>query len=307
MDGLYQLGLYKYKDKASSYATLPDTLKGEAMAGSCAVLQLLMGKLSVLNDDDKTIYRPRENYIELPYKRITSSGSRRDYDDYKIAFGVDTFDNETKERIDNYLRGDIRNKFIYEHVLHELTLALILMDNSPTESFVHIYRTLEFMSYTFPLIYTSKDKNYMGSFNSLKEYFNGGEGEGELKFFDKFIKTLFHDDEEIYGFMFEILLITDRLEEMKMDFQNSIPEIGKKGIHNYYLEANTLKIEFSKMQSILIEIRNKYFHMLAGKGTNNFYGMDYDINDLFRSINPYFMNWIASIYSKIFQYRLETM
>jgi hypothetical protein len=25
------------------------------------------------------------------------------------------------------------------------------------------------------------------------------------------------------------------------------------------------------------------------------------------SINPYFVNWIASIYSKIFQYRLETM
>jgi len=307
MNNCFQLGLYQYKDKASKYASLPDALKGENMVASCAVLQLLMGKLSVYDEDDKIVYRSRTNYIELPFKKYTASDNVNDFADYKIAFGVDEFDESTTEKINGFLRADQRNSFIYEHVLHELTLALCLQNNKPTEAFVHIYRTLEFMSYTFPLIYTAKAKDFRGSFNSLKEYFIGGTGEGELKFFDKFLNTLFQDDEEIYNFMFEILLDTDKLDAVVADFKLSVKEIGKKKTSNYIIDNNALKIEFRKMQGIIIEIRNKYFHMLAGSGAANFYGLDYDVNDLFRSINPFFINWIASIYSKIFQYRLETM
>ncbi len=307
MSYYYQLGLYKYKDKASYFSSLPDALKGERMVASCAIIQLLMGKLNVYDENEKLVYRSKTNYIELPYKEYKPLEKVNDYKDYLIAFGVDAFDEKTTERINVFLRADLRNSFVYEHILYELTLALSCLKTRPTEAFVHIYRTLEFISYTFPLIYTAKSNDYLGSFDCLKGFFSGGNSEGELKFFEKFLDMLFQDDKEMYDFVFEILIDSDKLKEVVCDFRKSIQETGKKGIPNYYIETNTLQIQFKNMQGILTDIRNRYFHMLVGKGTKNFYGINYDINDLFKSVNPYFINWIASIYSKIIQYRLESM
>lgn len=304
MDNCYQLGLYAYKSKASNSSRLPEALKGENMNPSGAVLQLLMGRLSVYDEDEQLVYKGEVNYIRLPYETATEKVD--DYTDYQIAFGVDEFDEETTNAINEFLRADFKNRFVYEHVLHEMTLALVLLDKNPTEAFVHIYRMLEFISYSFPLIYTAKANDYRGSFNSLKEYFTGGDGDGELKFFDKFLETLFQDDKEIYDLEFEIYIGTDKADEIISDFKKSIPEKGRKNVDNYYIDGHCLKIRFKKMQAVLIEIRNKYFHMFVGKGTNNFYGIDYDINELFKKINPYFINWLANIYAKIFQYRLET-
>lgn len=82
---------------------------------------------------------------------------------------------------------------------------------------------------------------------------------------------------------------------MRRDFQSAIT------LNLYVWENNTMTIKFKNLKDIFVEIRNKYFHMLLGQGSNNFLNMNYDKNDLFRSLNPVFVNWISCIFVKIIQ------
>ena len=107
-----------------------------------------------------------------------------------------------RESIDKYIRHNRRNHFVHEEVLSELTGAIVWMETSPIESFVHIYRALEFISYSFPLIYASKSMDYRGSYEKLKKYMSG-ERAGELNFFKLFLKELFKNS-ILFDYEFDI-------------------------------------------------------------------------------------------------------
>ena len=299
LDNCFRFGLFQYYEKSSSFISLPEKLKGINMVPSCAILQLFMGAITIFDEKDKRVYRPKYNFIELPL--IEGKKRKITLNDYKVAFGVDDFEEKTK--IDNYLLRDQKNNYIYKNFLHELTLALVYLDKSPCESFVHIYRMLEFISYTFPLIYVSRSKNYKGSYDSLKKFF-GDDDSGELKFFSRYLDELFvGEDEDVKSVTFEIILQSDHVERLVKDFKMSI-DLDKD---SYQIDDCYLKINFLNMRSLLVNLRNKYFHMLAGREGACFQDEGYNINDLFASINPYFINWLASIYVKIFQYGIQSI
>ena len=100
-------------------------------------------------------------------------------------------------------------------MLSELTSAIVWLNSSPIESFVHIYRTLEFMSYSFPMIYASKSMDYRGSYEHLKKFMNG-DSDGELKFFKTFLKELFKNN---------ILLENKKLKNETKEIVNKILKI----------------------------------------------------------------------------------
>lgn len=177
-------------------------------------------------------------------------------------------DEECRNICNRFMLYDRTNNFVYERILNELTQYFVVNELSPCEGFVHLYRTLEFMSYSFPLIYASKSKSYRGTYDSLKKFLAGDSG-GELKFFDKFLKEIF-----------------------KTNF--------------FTFDENTLTFKFKNEMELFIEIRNRYFHMLLGQGRNNFLNMEYDKNDLFRSLNPVFINWLVFIFVKIVQHGIES-
>lgn len=90
-------------------------------------------------------------------------------------------DEECRNICNRFMLYDRTNNFVYERILNELTQYFVVNELSPCEGFVHLYRTLEFMSYSFPLIYASKSKSYRGTYDSLKKFLAGDSG-GEVKF-----------------------------------------------------------------------------------------------------------------------------
>lgn len=293
--GDIQKGIFIYEDYLSEIqnASLPTELViSDRISNEAVLIRLLLGTLNIkyFIGERQLSLNQKKNYsipgsIEsdiLPNERI------------KDFFSFEEFDHTEKESINKYLKFNRRNHFIHEELLSELTNAIICLEQSPIESFVHIYRTLEFMSYSFPLIYASKSMDYRGSYEKLKKFMSG-DSDGELKFFKTFLKELFKEN-ILYAYEFDILFFSDNVNLIQAELQRVIS-------NNYYIfEGETMKIKFANVADLLITLRNRYFHMLIGKGTDNFYDTRYDKRDLFSVMNPIFINWLTMIYKEIAVY-----
>ena len=291
----YLLGTYKYQYKLNEdfLQRLPDQLKNDTISPCGVLLELVMGKIIILNKHGEYLHDQSINFTRLPadFQNIDS------YEEFNEVFNTDLLDEVCGNICNRFMIHDRKNNFVYEHILNELSQYFVVNSVSSCEGFVHLYRVLEFMSYSFPLIYASKSKDYRGTYDSLKKLMNGEKG-GELKFFNKFLQELFRND-IAYQFEYEVYIDSDNITELTKEFQ----EIFKVDIFTF--EGNTLMFKFKNIMELFLEIRNRYFHMLLGQGRNNFLNLDYDKNDLFNSLNPIFVNWLVIIFVKIIQHSLE--
>ncbi|MCI8684096.1 MAG: hypothetical protein HFH50_14185 [Lachnospiraceae bacterium] len=290
-----QKGIFIYEDYLEDVqiASLPTELAiSDRISNEAVLIRLLLGTLHI-----KYFIGERQRALDQKNNYSIPGSIENDMlaeERIKDFFSLEEFDNTEKESINKYLKFNRRNHFIHEELLSELTNAIIWQKQSPIESFVHIYRTLEFMSYSFPLIYASKSMDYRGSYEKLKKFMSG-DSDGELKFFKTFLKELFKDN-ILYAYEFDILFPSDNINLILAELQRVISE-------NYYIfEGETMKIKFANVADLLITLRNRYFHMLIGKGTDNFYDIRYDKRELFSVMNPVFINWLTMIYKEIVVY-----
>lgn len=290
------IGIYEYQERFSDLRQdkLPLSMQLSTATNEALLLRILLGQIN-FKKNSGTLIKSRTNYLRLPY---APTGS--------ITYGVigDMFSNsdnqidivENKRDIDNYFNQNRRNHNVHEKVLFEISNYFVNQKQSPITAFAHLYRCLEYMAYSFPMLYAAKSKNYKGSFNDLKKFFSG-EAAGELRFFQKFLKVLFDDEETTLSYKFEInLSLSDSLDNLKRDcaiIYTSVP---------YVIENGILEIKFENVLNFFITTRNRFFHMLIGKGQENFSSIDYDIGEYFQSINPCMLNWLSIIIQKISVY-----
>lgn len=293
--GSVQKGIFIYEDSLSNIndTALPDELIiSERISNEAVLIRLLCGTLKIkyFMERNQILIEQKRNYSIPGYIENNSFDKKI----IKEFFSLEKYRIAEKKSIDKYLKFNRRNHFVHEELLSELTNAIIWLKNSPIESFVHIYRTLEFISYSFPLIYASKSMDYRGSYEKLKK-FMGGDSDGELKFLKTFLGELFKDN-ILFGYEFDILFDSNNIELIKA-------ELGRVISNNYYIfEGETLKIKFANVADLLITLRNRYFHMLIGKGSDNFYDIRYDKREIFYAMNPVFINWLTMIYKEIVGY-----
>lgn len=297
MGNEYTLGTYKYKSNLGNNETetLPDQLKINHISPCGVLLELITGNIEILDSHGIFLYNQDKDFSILPADSINNAHS---LSQLSQMLNTDLSDEVCRNIFDKFMIRERRNNFVYERILNEFTQYFIVNEVSPCEGFVHLYRALEFMSYSFPLIYASKSRDYRGTYDKLKKFFSG-EKTGELRFFGRFLNELFKND-IAYRFEFEVYIDCDNIYDLKEEFN----EIINTDI--FIFEENTLKFEFRYIREIFIEIRNRYFHMLLGHGNNNFFNINYNKNDLFQSLTPVFMNWLAIIFVKIIQHGLES-
>lgn len=290
-----QKGIYIYEDSLNNIKNdnLPSQLViSERTSNEAILIRLLCGTLKIkyFIEEDQIEIKQNNNY-SVPGIIKNSTFKNKII---KNFFSFENYRNLEKKTIDKYINLNRKNHFVHEELLSELTGAIIWIKNSPIESFVHIYRSLEFISYSFPLIYASKSMDYRGSYEKLKKFMSG-DSDGELKFFKIFLNELFRDN-ILLDYEFDIPFIGNNVNFIKEELQKIITK-------NYYaFDGGTMKIRFVNMVDLLITLRNRYFHMLAGKGTDNFYDIRYDKREIFYVVNPVFINWITMIYKEIVDY-----
>lgn len=294
------VGVFNFVDPLSedTLNKLPDYIRLPSASYETILLRLLLGHLQFLCQNGK-MFKLRKNYLFLPCQKAPILTYKSIHDSINTLFssmGSNFNLTEDSKQLQHYLVINRKNASLYEHVLFEISSFLCCQVVSPIAAFTHIYRCLEYLSYSFPLVYAAKSRDYQGSFNDLKKFLSG-DVSGELKFFQKFLFTLFNDEPNTLDYIFEMeISISYPFEAIKQDIEGIYHDFP------YDLDGNLLRIKFKDMVSLFIVTRNRYFHMLVGQGQKNFSSTEYDIDEFFGCINPFLLNWISMVIQKITTY-----
>lgn len=291
------IGIYEYYERFSDLKQdkLPSSMQLPTATNEALLLRILLGQIDFKKTTVSALIKSRMNYLRLPF---TPTGS--------ISFNAigdifSTEDNqfniiENKEQINNYFTQNRRNHDVHEKVLFEISNYFAHQQYAPITAFAHLYRCLEYMAYSFPMLYAAKSRNYKGTFSDLKKFFSG-DGSSELNFFKKFLQVLFEDEESTLKYEFDMeLSLSNPLDSLKRDCAAIYTKFP------YIIENGTLQIKFENVLDFFITTRNRFFHMLVGQGQYNFESIDYDLGEYFNSINPYVLNWLSIIIQKISVY-----
>ncbi len=194
-------------------------------------------------------------------------------------------------RLIKITRGD--NREFYKEILSEfLNFQIQTLRGSSTNAFVFLYRILERISYSVPLLYTSTQSDFRGSFRDLKAILNA-DIDGELGLFKKFLgKGRFIDPLK--------LQVAQRI---------SFSTVSGNGLNYYTLTCKRYKnfisedqatheveIKFSDIPDFLITIRNRFFHSRIGDGKENITTIEMpDSDEYFEKINPIIASFLAIV------------
>jgi len=252
-------------------------------------LRLLSGTVDIEHEHKSEKIEQRINYGIIPFQEITRVSARP----IRICYSP-----KTLLELNDYLNSNLHNNSYIESILTEVSHYFIAKrSENHLSCFIHLYRLLEFISYSFPLAHASKSDNIYGTFEALKEYFHK-EGK-ELAFLKKFVNILFKDRPES-NMIFEIN-ITGVTPQIRNKIYQTFKRITqpKKGYITYNDALYQLSLEYKDLIDLSIYLRNRYFHFAMG-GIKNIKTSDIiDPDYFFQHINDGLLNWIYVIYSEI--------
>ncbi len=187
----------------------------------------------------------------------------------------------------------VDNREFYKEILSEfLNFQIQTARGSNTGAFVFLYRILERISYSVPLLYASTQSDFRDTFKDLRSILNA-DMKGELGMFKKFLdKGRF-------------------IESIKLCVAQNISfaNLGGHDADYYKLtcdrfkrfvskdpNAHELEIKFLDIPDFLITIRNRFFHSLTGDEKNNITTIEMpDSDEYFGRINPVISSFLAIV------------
>ena len=286
---------YKYSESSDSLKKQPNLDLEQSSSPRLRVFRLLSGTTSITDTYANKKYKFRRNYLHFPFKDNSRIGAKCILD----LFPGEDF---SLEDVNNMFANNATNFGFFSKIEGETIKCLIaIRQESYIESFVHLYRIIECMTYATPLLYASKNKDFIKTYESLKSCFTNTNS-GELEFFKTFIINTFHN-EDFFNLTIDLSLSS---EEYECDQDNLRRLVVKHSqVKNGYLfngnpEDVEFEFEFIKFFSFLIILRNRFFHLLQGGWKENISRVDTEYPELlFKAIIHNGLNWVAIILFEI--------
>lgn len=170
-------------------------------------------------------------------------------------------------------------------------------------AFVHLYRILERISYSVPLLYCATQKDFVGTYNDLKALFKD-DASGELGLFKKFLEQ------------------GRFIDRLKLDATLPITFISANGHQNAHFAltgrlyknfqstdaaTHQMELQFKNIPSFLVTVRNRLFHARTGDGQSNVKMQEVlDIDEYLGCINPIFCNFLAIVTLRVIASKYQT-
>lgn len=262
-----------------------------ALSGTCNCYDDFIGKE----------FKLRTNYFKLSYEpvknRVTAKRLLDNFEDSDI----------TLEDLNQYF-SDKRNNEFYSKLANECIKCLIYHQQGyEIATFIHLYRVLECMSYSLPLIYAAKAREFVGSYRLLQKLMTSttaGNADGELNFFKKFVSEIY-GKEDFYCTTFDIKFDDIEPEEERAKLYKLISKLaGKKTVDS--TENEELKIGFIDFYELLITIRNRYFHLSQGQWAENISNKHTEYPELlFRLIVDKGINFFSVLIFEILKFEID--
>lgn len=255
------------------------------------LIRLILGTCQVKSNNADITLNQNKNYCNALGTLNTNPTSR-------------TFKNLvsplTLSDIDKYLQKVKNTNYLLINDLLVEFSYFFLNENkgNHTSAFIHLFRILEFISYSFPLIHASTSKNYYGTFNSLKKFFT--QDGGELSFLIKFVNKLFETD-PILNTEVDIEVRYTIKPEVQTKIYKSYKRVLMSDKITFDDSTETFSFEYQYFIELIRSLRNRYFHFAVG-GQKNIRSTEIEYPDIFfKQINDCAVNWLSIIYFEIFK------
>ena len=267
-----------------TYSSMGSLPKNAEKSFQFFLIRLLSGTASVSNS--KFISKQRIDYSQLPPAVQTKKLSAAVADflsTYEVGGDPKSFIQKTisdNRRFYQDLLGEFSNYYLQEQ------------RGNQTAAFIFLYRILEKLSYSVPLLYCATQRDYMGPFNDLKALFDD-KVKGELSLFKKFLNQ--------GRFIDSIKLdITYQLQfSSNCGYASKYFELARKHHNDYVSEdsnAYQLGIKFRQVPELLIKLRNRFFHSLTGEDKHNIRLEEIlDPDEFFACVNPVFCSFLSIV------------
>jgi hypothetical protein len=288
---------YKYQDVIFRENSLSQNLRIENGNSILKIFRLITGTINCEDEYKNVVYKFRNNYTTFPYIENSKLSG---------ATVLENFPPELKIKdLDEYFKTARENKKFYESIEVELLKCLIAeADKRYLESFFYLYRIIEGISYSIPLMYVSKNKDYNKTYSELQAFF-GKDKDGELAFFKRFISETFHK-EDFYKTNLLIDLHLIEIEEIRPVYYQTYLEKLKNKTASQPLENESIEVKFIVYYDFMIELRNRFFHNSKGSWQSNLESTNLLFPDLFfKPLIRHGINWISIILFEIIKNDLD--
>lgn len=267
------------------------------------ILRIISGDVCITNVDSGQSVNAEQNFLarwyEFDYENSFEENISKilnesiDIEDLKLFF----FDR----------RFNLKNKEFFNRLENEFCNFLVYYTkNSHTTAFVFIYRILEVISYSFPLIYSAKTYDFKHTYGILKEIFdsNSGSSKGELGFLKSAIQVIFRESGLINTSV--DIELNEELEKNKKIYKAIRSVVTEQYIyHEDTIDNSKISIRFGHVSSFIVILRNRFFH-LFNRGDRNLESHEIiDPDYFFSKINLQLFGWICVIYIEILRFLLE--
>jgi hypothetical protein len=255
-------------------------------------IRLVLGTATV--EKDGHVIENRNNFCKIPFQENHRLSTKIIKDAISPLNLVD---------LESYLlKSNSNNRVLFNEILSEYSYHFFCIKQERyTQSFLHLYRALEFIAYSFPLVHASSSRNFKGTYSDLKNFFN--KDGNELSFLKSFVNNLLSGDPVLSASINIVIEHTDPTIQNKIYF--AFKRICSGQTYLAFDDASfKISYEFKSTIDFFYFIRNRYFHFAVGGHQTNFSThsiVDPDI--LFKCIVDGFNNYIVYVYIEI----LKTM
>lgn len=284
----FELNGFTFFDSLEESQTLsfPDSLILDRTPTSESILlRLLLGSLNILHHDIDEIVYQNISYtiIRDSFENNTSQNPVNDW--LTGEFGLID--------LDIYFKNNRKNKQLYDELLTEFSLYFISKSrNNNVVGFLHLYRALEYMSYSFPMTYSAKTSNIYLSFDTFKSFFTNKDT-GQLKFFTEFVSSIFDKSRLKCYVKIDTAISENLLDKNKKKIITSLCSDFK-----YFDDGYVISIQYKDFLSFIINLRNRYFHFQSDRSAN-ISNINFQSEIFFESINDKIANWLSLIFQEI--------
>ena len=158
------MSIFEYEDPSSTkiQEKLPLGLKvsENSTLDLLLILRLLNGTLKVTRSHDNAFVKQRDSYFD-------PNNQKYNLHNWQHKFPAIFGEQNTASDLNDFLLCSTtrQNKKFYENFLYELSSFFIhKKQKSHTAAFIHLYRSLEYISYAFPMIYASRANDFAKTF-----------------------------------------------------------------------------------------------------------------------------------------------
>lgn len=273
----------------------PDELKihGNLGISPHIILRLFNGSLNVF---DKT----SQKMVILNWDETKQIKSNRSAKPHKIVATL--FDETDGISVDDYkaflVKHSNLNVKFFETFLLELTHCIVAKKNKNyLESFLHLYRILEYISLAFPTIYSRSQRDFEKAHAFHKSLFKG-DRDADLIALKSFVEVIADSGgltELDYVLNYGNLGATEgkaAVRELKATLKKSISQ-------DCFDEDNIqITVKFCQFSPLIVDIRNRLFHFSHGERNINVCKIG-GTDSLLAPLMDLSLNWLFQVYAEI--------